>query len=411
MTLPGLSKRSEALSALPALGVLTLAGMTPEPWTTSYHPAHHWDQDLVEAIVAARPTLVALSALTASVEEAYRLSNVLRNENIPVVIGGLHATACPEEAGRHCDAVVAGEGESVWHAVLADARSGQLKPLYRASSPFNLEHSPVPDFGLLQGQTPARFTLQTERGCPFACSFCGASRLLGPFRAKPVENIRNELTVIAGTSGRTWVELADDNTFANRPDWDRLLETLGQARIRYFTESDWRVGENRELLAKLAASGCVQVLVGIESLVFRYPGMGAKHAELSRIMDAVQAIQDAGIVVNGCFVVGADGETDDSIDRLADFINESPLAEVQLTLQTPFPGTGLYRKLHREGRLLESASWSNYTLFDVTYQPDGMTPDQLAAGFRRLLSNVFSAGNATRRSLLRREIWRRNPSF
>lgn len=411
MTLPGLSKRSDALSALPALGVLTLAGMTPEPWTTSYHKADQPDEHLIAEIVSSKPTFVALSALTASAEEAYRLSRRLREQKIPVVLGGLHASVCSEEASRHCDVVVVGEGEPVWNAILSDALAGELKPTYKAAAAFDLKDSPIPDFGLLKDQSPPRFTLQTERGCPFACSFCGASRLLGPFRTKPVEQIRKELAEIGGQSRRAWVELADDNTFANRHDWSSLLETLGQANIRYFTESDWRVGENHGLVSGLAASGCVQLLVGIESLVFRYPGMGAKYAELSRIMDAVRAIQESGVVVNGCFVVGADGETNASIDRLAQFIAESPLAEVQVTLQTPFPGTALYRQLNRQGRLLHADSWENYTLFDVTYQPDKLTAKELASGFRRLMANVFSSDNAARRAEHRRQIWRNNPCF
>jgi radical SAM superfamily enzyme YgiQ (UPF0313 family) len=219
------------------------------------------------------------------------------------------------------------------------------------------------------------------------------------------------LAAITAVAPKPWLELADDNTFAGRRDADELLEVLASAEARYFTEADWRFGENPAVLRKLAASGCVQVLVGIESLVFRYPGMGAKQAELERIMDAVQAIQEAGVVVNGCFIVGADGETHESLDRLAAFINESPLAEVQLTLQTPFPGTALYDRLRREGRLIAERGWSYYTLFDVTYRPDRMTAAELEDGFRRVVRAVFSREASRRRDVLRKQIWRTHPRF
>jgi radical SAM superfamily enzyme YgiQ (UPF0313 family) len=149
------------------------------------------------------------------------------------------------------------------------------------------------------------------------------------------------------------------------------------------------------------------VLVGIESLVFRYPGMGAKQAELDRIIDAVEAIQEAGVAVNGCFIVGADGETRASIDRLVEFILESPLADVQLTLQTPFPGTGLRRRLQRQGRLLERG-WSHYTLLDVTCQPDLLSVEQLEQAFREAIAAVYSAPAAARRKAIRRRVWQRN---
>lgn len=411
MTLPGMRKRADALSQIPALGLLTLAGMTPPDWTISYHDAARWDEALVDEIAATAPTLVAVSALTASIDEAYAFSKSIRERGIKTAIGGLHATGCVEEASQHFDAVAIGDGEPIWTAMLADAEAGALKPCYRGHGNFDLRDSPRPRFDLIADRPHSRWTVQTERGCPFACDFCAASRLLGPFREKPIEKIRAELEEIRRLSRHVWLELADDNTFVLRRDADELLQVLGDAGVRYFTEADWRIGERPEVLSKLAASGCVQVLVGIESLIFRYPGMGAKQAELDRIMDAVRAIQDAGVVVNGCFILGAEGETDASIDRLAEFILESPLAEVQLTLQTPFPGTALYQKLKRERRLLTDRSWSYYTLFDVTYQPDQMSVQALEAGFERACRMVFSPSASQRRGELRKSIWRKHPQF
>jgi radical SAM superfamily enzyme YgiQ (UPF0313 family) len=144
--------------------------------------------------------------------------------------------------------------------------------------------------------------------------------------------------------------------------------------------------------------------MGIESLVFRYPGMGEKQVELNRIMKAVDAIQDAGVAVNGCFIIGADGETAESLESLTEFLLDCSLAEIQVTLQTPFPGTSLYRQLQSEGRLLTERGWSAYTLFDVTYEPDCMTVEDLEAGFRNVLRRVFSASASQRRNRIRRQI-------
>ena len=415
MTLPGLKQRATALAELPALGLLTLAGMTPEHWTQSYHELSGDADALIEDIAETQPTLVAVSALTASIDEAYRYCDALSKRDIRTVIGGLHATVRADEAARHADAVVVGEGEPVWHDVLADAQAGEMQPRYKGDKPFDLSNAPIPRFDLLNGSLNGgrrpRWTLQTERGCPFACDFCGASRLLGSFREKPVVNVARELAAMRVVDAEPWLELADDNTFADRRDYESLLAALGESGARYFTEVDWRVGERPELLSELAASGCVQVLLGIESLSFRYPGMGAKATEIDRMMDAVRAIQAVGIVANGCFIVGADGETHASLDRLAAFINDSPWAEVQLTLQTPFPGTPLYDRLSRDHRLLQPRDWSAYTLFDVTYEPDRLTVTELEAGFRRVLRTVFSPAAAAQRSRLRRDVWRRNPRF
>jgi radical SAM superfamily enzyme YgiQ (UPF0313 family) len=178
-----------------------------------------------------------------------------------------------------------------------------------------------------------------------------ASRLLGAFREKPVRRSRAELQALRALVRSPVLARADDNTFAGPRQPGPLCEALAEAGVRYFTEVDWRIGERPEVLAGLAASGCVQVLVGLESLVFRHPGMGPKQAELERVMDAVRAIQEAGVAVLGCFLVGCDGETRQSLDRLTAFLLESPLADIQLTLQTPFPGTAARPgRTGREGR-------------------------------------------------------------
>jgi len=407
MTLPGLASRLSTLKRLPALGLLTLAGMTPEAWDCSYHEVDQDSSELAALLIERRPTLVAISALSASIDEAYALSRILRAAGVRVVLGGLHVSACPNEARQHCDAVVIGEGEPVWHDVLEDARTGQLRARYRARRAFDLAESPVPRFDLLGPEKRPRAALQTQRGCPLGCEFCGASRLLGPFREKPLSQIQRELAELERHTGASVLELADDNSFSGKRNVTRLLDTLQSAGVRYFTESDWRVGERPEVLSGLSASGCVQLLVGIESVAFRHRGMGPKHADISRIMEAVCAIQEAGVAVNGCFIIGADGETRASIERLGEFVVDSPLADVQLTIQTPFPGTRLYTRLKREKRLRTDSPWSRYSLFDVVYEPDMMPADELALAFCELVKTIFSCSQSARRAALRHRIWRR----
>ncbi len=406
MTLPALTNRASVIERLPSLGLLTLAGMTPPDWTCSLIEAMPDDDDLAERVLSEHPSLVAISSLTASAIRAYELAGRMRSAHFPTVFGGLHATSCPDESSAYFDSVVIGDGEPVWPTVLADAQFGTLRRRYQSPSPFSLADPPTPRFDLASTLRPARFTLQTQRGCPWACDFCGASRLLGPHRTKPVSSIAKELGAIGAITKRLRIELADDNTFAGRGDSGSLLEVLGESGIRYFTESDWRIGERPRLLERLAASGCEQVLIGIESLVFRHPGMGAKEASLDRIMDAVNAVQGSGVVVNGCIIVGADGESFESLDRLEAFLLECPLGEIQLTLETPFPGTPLRSRLAKEGRLIKERGWPYYTLFDVTHQPTLLSVAELESGFERLISSVFCQSAEHRRKGIRRRIWR-----
>ena len=405
MRLPSLSKRGAAIGSLPGLGALTLSGAAPENWQARYHAPERIDEDFVERLFAEGPDLVAVSALTASALEAYRLSAAVRSRGLPVVIGGLHASVLPSEAANHADAVVVGEGEDVWPAVLRDAESGRLAPRYQARRPFDLANAPIPRFELLGARRPARFTLQTQRGCPLACEFCGASRLLGPFREKPVHRIADELEALRVLDPEPMLELADDNTFAGRRDVRPLLDVLRSSGARWFTEVDWRVGERPELVSVLSESGCVQVLVGIESLTSRFAGMGAKAADRSRVLDSVERIQEHGVAVLACFVVGGDADDRRALDELALFLEDAPFADVQLTVLTPFPGTVLHERLQREGRLLER-DWSHYTLFDVTFRPQRMGVEELEAAFRDLVATAHRPEAARRRAEIRRRIWR-----
>ena len=143
LTLPGFVERSKTIASLPSLGLLTLAGMTP--------PEHECVYLEIEDVrkMDALPNsfdLVAISSFSAQMDEAYELGDRYREQRVPVVLGGLHVTALADEAAEHCDAVVIGEGESVWLDVLADAEAGRLKPVYRADGSFRLEDAPMPAF-------------------------------------------------------------------------------------------------------------------------------------------------------------------------------------------------------------------------------------------------------------------------
>jgi radical SAM superfamily enzyme YgiQ (UPF0313 family) len=409
MTLPGLSNRVGAVAELPALGLLTLAGLVPSEWRCSYHDVDKWDEALVRKVVDEDPAVVAVSALTASIGEAYAFCGALKRQGIPTIIGGLHVTACPQEAARHCDAVVAGEGEPVWLDLIKDLQQGALRKLYGTRQAFDLRNSKPPRFDLAAKSLRSRFTIQTQRGCPLACEFCAASRLLGTFREKPADVLAEEIRALLAVAPAPVLELADDNTFAGHRNCDELFEVLKSAHCRYFTESDWRIGERPDLLRGLAASGCVQVLVGIESLVHAYRGMGQKKADRHRVLAALDTIQDHGVAVIGCFVLGAEGETSRSIEGLTRFILDCQLSDVQVTLQTPFPGTAVRKRLEYQGRLLADRGWEYYTLFDLTFVPDQMSVAELERGYRELAYNVFSVSENARRLGIRRKTWAKSP--
>jgi len=407
LTLPGFVERSKAIASLPSLGLLTLAGMTPAHHDLSYIEV----ADLERASPPQDFDLVAISSFSAQVKEAYQLAARYHALGIPVVMGGLHVTMNPLEPARVGSVAVLGEGELAWPAILADAEHRALKPVYDVRGrEFDLAAAPMPAFELLDMPRYNRITVQTSRGCPWRCSFCASSILLTRrYKQKPVHKVLAEIDRIRTLWPRPFIEFADDNSFVNCRYWRELLPELEKRRIRWFTETDLAIHEDEELLRLMRRAGCVEVLIGFESpvaqgldgLELRRNWKYERHAEYRR---AIERIQAAGIRVNACFVVGLDGHDTTVFDALLGFVDDALPFDVQVTVPTPFPGTPFYAKLKTQGRLLRDDAWERCTLFDVNFEPTGMTVEELQAGLKRLVVALYSE-EATR---MRREHFRRN---
>jgi radical SAM superfamily enzyme YgiQ (UPF0313 family) len=411
VNLPGFVERSKVIASLPSLGLLTLAGMTPDR-----HEVRYIDIPDVDApdILAALPgpfDVVAISSFTAMIKDAYRLAARYRAVGTKVLLGGLHVALCPDEAASHADAIVVGEGEPSWPKLIADLEANQLQPRYQTSVPFNLADAPMPRFELLDVSKYNRLTIQTSRGCPWNCEFCAASIRLNPkYRTKPISKVIAELHRIKTLWPAPFIEFADDNTFADKRHGHALTEALAGEHVRWFTETDISVAQDDELLAKMRRAGCAQILVGLEDPTDGTDGMELKSNWKSRqrthYLESIRRIQDHGITVNGCFVLGLDSHTEASFDQIWAFIQQSELYEVQITIMTPFPGTPLYDRLAAQGRLIEPLAWEKRTLFDVTYQPAHMSVDQLRKGLLDLASKVYCKEytDFRRRQFLRRKL-------
>jgi len=321
-------------------------------------------------------------------------------------MGGITVSSLVDESAAHCTSVVIGEGEPLWPEVLRDFENGCLKRRYAHphAGYFDLREAPMPRFDLLDPSKYNRITIQTSRGCPHKCHFCASSILLTPlYKLKPVEKVIQEIREIKKIWPRPFIEFADDNSFVAREHYKRLLRELAKEEIRWFTETDVRVAEDEELLGLMRDSGCQQVLIGLESpRRASLNGVELKSNWKARQQDAyktaISNIQSRGITVNGCFILGLDGDTPDVFDDVLQFVRESGLYEVQITFLTAFPGTPLYRNLKQQGRLIRPDAWELCTLFDINIVPRNMTVGELQQGFLRLAETLYSAEEtATRR--------------
>jgi radical SAM superfamily enzyme YgiQ (UPF0313 family) len=409
VTLPGFVERARTIASMPSLGLLTLAGVTPERFDVEYRECPDADP---AALREMSYDLVAISSFTAKSDVMYAIADHFRARGVTVVLGGLHCTLMPEEAMLHADAVVAGEGEVLWPRVLADWETGRLRRLYRNASPrdVDLAATPAPRYDLLDASAYNRLPVQTARGCPLDCEFCAASKIFGAYKRKPVANVVRDIRAAKSRWRHPFIELADDNTFVHKAWSKELVRAIAAEEIHWFTETDVSVADDPELLDLLARSGCRQVLIGFESPSRRslqgIDKAGWKAGRSDGYRRAIDALQERGITVNGCFIVGLDEDTPDVFGEIERFVKASALIEVQVTVLTPFPGTALHRRLKAEGRLLRERYWERCTLFDVNFIPRRMTVEELEQGLEHLMGALYSAEETRRRRLKYVELMR-----
>ncbi len=393
-TLPGFVDRSRVIASLPSLGLLTLAGMTPPDIELEYLDVP--DLTKVDG-VPGEFDAVAISSFTAQIKEAYDLADRYRASGTTVLMGGLHVTALPEEALEHADSIVIGEGEPSWPSLLEDLKNNRLKRVYDSrGAPFDLADSPMPRFELLKQDRYNRLTVQTARGCPYSCEFCAASIRLSPhYRVKPVEKVIAEIRHIKELQHEPFIEFADDNTFVNKRHGKALMRALKDERVKWFTETDISVADDDELLGLMRDAGCVQVLIGLESTTREgitgvETKLDWKARRFDEYMASIDKIQSHGISVNGCFVLGMDNDGPECFENVLQFVRDSQLYDVQITMLTAFPGTPLYERFEAEGRLLDPTAWELCTLFDVNFKPKHMSPAHLESRFRWLVEQLYS---------------------
>jgi len=253
-------------ATLPNLTVRYLAAMVPAKHRVTVLEECLHEIDFDEPI-----DLVALSVLSSNAKRAYEIADEFRRKGVPVVMGGVHITCCPEEALAHADAIVIGEAEDSWPELISDFENKQLQKVYdrpRRESLANLSH---PRFDLI---TPSDYLsipfadsriipIQTSRGCPHDCDFCIVTKFFGvKVRHRPIEDVIEEI----GLSGSKVFFFTDDNFFSNYERAEALCKALIPLKIKYICQLDTLSYKRPDLVELLAESGCITAFIGFESI-------------------------------------------------------------------------------------------------------------------------------------------------
>lgn len=384
---------------MPSLSLLTVAALTPPGVDVAL------SLDAVERIDFDEPVdLVGIGALTAQAPRAYQIARSFRARGRKVVMGGIHASMCPDEALEHVDAVVIGEAEDVWATVVEDARRGRLQRRYQAPRVPDLSRLVVPRFDLLRHdkhmklpfEAMTHVPIQTTRGCPFDCSFCSVVAYLGHrMRKKPVAHVVREIESV----GPKKVLFADDNIIGD-PDYAReLFRALRPLNIRFFCQMGTNIRRYPDLMDLAAEAGCCEALFGIETTnAASLRSMNKRHNQPENYAELFRALKSAGILAHASVIFGFD---DDTVASLRAFVDEALAWDVNYLLVnalTPLPGTRLYREAMESGRLLTS-DWSAYDCFHPTIASRGITPADLERSIWEAWERYFSPRNIAARAL------------
>lgn len=387
-------KKGHEVDFVPPITGVHLAALTPPN-----HEVRVYHQQVQKINFNTDADLVALSFFSGFAPEAYLLADKFRERGKLVIGGGPHATFWPEETLQHCDAVLIGEAESVWLEMLNDVENKQLKPIYKGTAQ-PLEHLPTPRYDLLPHSYFVKKVIQATRGCPFSCSFCSVPSVNPGFRMRPVPEVIKDITYdrfpFWWQNKIAW--FWDDNLPAQRSYVKSLLKEMVPLEKWWLTQASMDIVKDDELMALMQASGCIGVFFGIES--FNSDSLKEANKRQNKIdhyKEIVAKVHDRGIAVMAGFIAGFDHDTVDSIEEMAENLQEIGIDVPFMSILTPYKGTPLYERFVLDGRILPDRGWEFYNGFNVAFKPENMTPEELLNAHRTLWNKAFSPNCVAKR--------------
>ncbi len=335
--------------------------------------------------------LVGITVSSKTAFRSYQIADAYRKKGIPVVLGGIHPTALPEEAKNHADSVVIGEAEEIWPLLLEDLRANHLKPFYRQEGYTDLSKIPKPRRGILpkKGYLPLD-VVQVTRGCPFRCEFCTVRKFFGEtYRFRSISDVVEEVRSLP----HHWMMFNDDNIIGN-PTYSReLLTALTPLKKKWFGQVSLSGLKEIEDIQRLAKSGCNSLFIGFESLSKKNLTQSQKFQnDPSVYRQIIHDLHRYGIAICGSFIFGFDEDDPSVFEETVSFAIQTKLFSALFMILTPYPETTLYKRMKEEGRLIQDQWWllEKPEDFSPYFLPMKMSPADLREGWKRAWKLFYS---------------------
>jgi len=377
------NRLSAKLGVLPPSAIFQIAAITPKK-----HYIATVDDTYQKIDFDEKYDVVGITSSTMTAPRAYKIADEFRRRGVKVVLGGWHPSALPEEAKQHADSVVIGEAEETWPQLLQDLENNRLKPFYTPEKPCELRYiSPYESYGIRFVLIPQRF--QITRGCPVGCEFCSiTNQTFGKtHRVMPLEDAIKTIKAIPQKA-----LVSSDPSLTLDPEYTKaLFREMKPLNKKFACFGNVNILNRDEELLKLASeAGCIAWSIGLESVSqISIDDVKKRSNKVKDYASAINKIHDYGMAVVGSFILGLDGDALDIFDSTLNEAYDTELDEAEFFICTPFPGTPLFDRLEKEGRIF-SKDWNRYDLFNVVFKPKNMTAEELAEGTKRIAKEFHS---------------------
>lgn len=375
----------------PPLGLLVLGALTPRE-----HAVTLADENIERVRFDDAPDLVGLTVKVDTFQRAADIARGYRRRGIPVVMGGIHPTACPESCSGHADAVAVGEAEETWPRLLDDLRRGALQRVYRNERPVDIALTPAPRWDLLRAKSYLfTNTLCIGRGCPWRCDFCynSSPNVDARYRMKPLGHILAEIRSL----GVSHVMFIDDNFIGDPGGARELLRAMKPMNLTWHAAVSADIGRREDLLDLMAESGCRSLFIGFESVnQANLMSCRKRQNRIEQYDETIARIHRRGIMINASLAFGFDGDDESVFPATLQWLVRNRVATMTAHILTPYPGTRFYGQLLREGRIINH-DLRYYNTAHAVFAPRRMSPGQLEEGHRWMYAQFYSWGNILRR--------------
>ncbi|MCR5249456.1 MAG: B12-binding domain-containing radical SAM protein [Lachnospiraceae bacterium] len=350
--------------------------------------------------------LIGISSMGHAVMRTIDIAKRFRELGKTVILGGYMVSLMPEEAKKYCDSVMIGDAEETWGEMIEDYRNGTLRDFYKKT--LTKLETPLPRYDLILNKKIGNFLpVQAGRGCTKTCSFCSIYCLYhGQYLKRSIEDVIRDIKQVKELGFKQFL-LLDDNLFSDRDYALELCREIAKLKMHWMTQCSVDIAGDEELLSAVAKSGCYVMSFGLESISREsLVGMQKAWAHPDRYGQQLSVIRSHGIDISTEMVIGAEGDTLESIRDTAKFIEDNRIAVPRFYILTPIPGTQYYKEMQEQNRIYNTDMYS-YNSCEAVHYPRNMTPEELTKAYWDLYNKVYSYKSILKRTIFSSTFLRR----